>query len=55
MPRPPRPQIAGGRYHVGTRGVRRTRIFVGDGDYELFGLLLTRVVQRFGWVCQATA
>lgn len=51
MPRAPRPQIAGGLYHVGTRGVRRTRIFLNDGDYELFGLLCDRVFRRFDWIC----
>jgi putative transposase len=51
MPRTPRLQIAGGTYHVGTRGVRRNRIYANDGDYELFGGILTNVVERFEWRC----
>jgi putative transposase len=51
MPRAPRVQIPGGLYHVGTRGVRRDRIYVGDGDYELFASILGRVVGRFEWRC----
>jgi REP element-mobilizing transposase RayT len=51
MPRPPRVQVPGGIYHLGTRGVRRTRIFESPGDYELFGSILGRVVKRFEWRC----
>lgn len=51
MPRPPRLQIAGGIYHLGTRGVRRGEIYRSSGDYDLFGLLLGRVVRHFGWRC----
>jgi putative transposase len=51
MPRLPRPQIAGGFYHLGTRGVRRTTIYRNPGDFELFGLIFARVVERFEWRC----
>ena len=51
MPRSPRLQIAGGLYHLGTRGVRRNRIYGNAADYELFGSIFGRVVERFGWRC----
>ena len=51
MPRPPRLQIAGGLYNVGTRGVRRTRIYWNGEHYEMFERLLADVVQRHGWFC----
>jgi len=51
VPRLPRPQITGGIYHLGTRGVRRTTIYPNPGDYELFGLIFGRVVERFDWRC----
>ena len=51
MPRPPRLQLAGGLYHVGTRGVRRSRIFWGDGDQQFFCRILENVVGRFEWQC----
>jgi REP element-mobilizing transposase RayT len=53
VPRLPRPQIAGGFYHLGARGVRRTTIYRNPGDYELFAGILTRVVERFEWRCHA--
>lgn len=53
MPRVPRPQIAGGFYHLGTRGVRRSTIYRNRGDFELFGLIFARVVERFGWRCHS--
>jgi REP element-mobilizing transposase RayT len=53
MPRPPRIQVAGGIYHVGIRGVRRSRIFRGEGDHDLFESILTDVVERFGWRCHS--
>lgn len=51
MPRPPRPQLPGGLYHVFTRGNRRQPIFVSRGDAPAFLWLLTEVVQRRGWRC----
>jgi putative transposase len=53
VPRPPRPQIAGAFYHLGTRGVRRSSIYRNPGDYELFGVILGRVVEQFGWRCHS--
>jgi REP element-mobilizing transposase RayT len=51
MPRPPRVQVPGGLYHLGLRGVRRSRIFRSEGDYDLFEALFERVVERFDWRC----
>jgi REP element-mobilizing transposase RayT len=51
VPRPPRIQVAGGIYHLGLRGVRRTHIFRSEGDYDLFESLLGTVVERFDWRC----
>jgi REP-associated tyrosine transposase len=51
VPRVPRLQIPGGIYHVGTRGVRRQEIYRSPGDYELFGCIFGRVVERFEWRC----
>ena len=49
MPRRPRSLVAGGVYHVTSRGVRRSPIFVDDADRLRFLRLLVRVVDRHGW------
>lgn len=53
MARPLRIELAGGLYHVTSRGDRREDIFLDDADrlawLELFG----QVCQRFNWVCHA--
>jgi REP element-mobilizing transposase RayT len=49
MGRSPRPQIAGGFYHVMTRGNRRQRIYLDRGDAVEFEALLTRVVRSLEW------
>jgi REP-associated tyrosine transposase len=51
VPRPPRLQVPGGVYHVGTRGVRREEIYRSTGDYELFKNIVGHVVERFEWRC----
>jgi putative transposase len=53
VPRKPRVQIPGGIYHLGTRGVRRETIYPQSADYELFGSIFGRVVERFEWRCHA--
>lgn len=53
MPRAPRIQVPGGLYHVGCRGVRRSRIYRSVGDYDLFESILTDVVERCGWRCHS--
>jgi REP element-mobilizing transposase RayT len=40
-------------YHAGTRGIRRTPIFLADDDRQLFLAILADVVKRFEWRCQA--
>jgi putative transposase len=49
MPRPPRIQVAGGLYHVTSRGNRRQAIFHDDDDRRWFLMLRHRVTQRWGW------
>ena len=53
MARPLRIELAGGFYHVTSRGDRRDDIFDDDADriswLELFG----NVCQRFNWRCHA--
>ena len=49
MPRPPRIQLAGGTYHVTSRGNRRQAIFHDDHDRRWFLALRQRVVDRYGW------
>jgi REP element-mobilizing transposase RayT len=49
MPRPPRPAIANGIYHVFNRGNRRAPIFLDDADFERFLDLIRELHRRFGW------
>jgi putative transposase len=49
MARPPRIQVAGGIYHVTSRGNRKQPIFHDDDDRNRFLGLRNRVVQRNGW------
>jgi putative transposase len=51
MPRAPRLQVAGGVYHVISRGNRRQTVFHDDTDYACFIELLETVVRRYGWRC----
>jgi putative transposase len=53
MGRPRRSQIAGGIYHVTTRGNRRGAIYVDDQDCQWFLGALESVVRRFELVCDA--
>lgn len=53
MPRPLRPQIPDGLYHVTTRGNRRQPIVLEDRDCELFLFLLGNVVEQLGWKVHA--
>jgi REP element-mobilizing transposase RayT len=53
MPRPSRLQLAGGVYHVVSRGNRQQTIFCDEIDYARFLELLGAVVSRFGWRCHA--
>jgi putative transposase len=49
MARPPRVQVAGGIYHVTSRGNRRQSIYQDEDDYRQFLALRDRVIRRCGW------
>jgi REP element-mobilizing transposase RayT len=51
--RPLRVQFEGAFYHITSRGNRRERIFIDDGDRERFIECLRRTRQRFGIVIHA--
>jgi hypothetical protein len=42
-----------GIYHVTTRGVARTAIFLHDDERRLFLRLFAAAVERRGWRCRA--
>ena len=51
MPRPPRPELAGGIHHVYSRGAAKQPIFLDDLDRKRYLSLLARVIRRTGWRC----
>lgn len=53
MARPLRIELAGGLYHVTSRGDRREDIFLSDGDPLLWLDILAQACSRFNWVCHA--
>jgi putative transposase len=53
MARPLRIQAAGLTYHITARGVRRTSIYLDDGDRFRFLAILAKVVQRYALRCHA--
>ena len=53
MARPPRLLLAGGIYHVTSRGNRRQDIFTDDRDHLRFLGLLDQVANRLRWVGHA--
>jgi putative transposase len=53
MPRPHRVQAAGAIYHVTGRGNSGQPIFIDDRDRQLFLILVSLVVERYGWHCYA--
>src|SRR5262245_35516416 len=53
MPRAPRPQIAGGRYHITIRGNNREAIFVDDEDRETFLRTLGETKIHHAWIVHA--
>jgi REP element-mobilizing transposase RayT len=53
MPRPLRPQVAGGVYHLTARGNRRSAIYRDEGDNALFLSLLLLTVDRCAWELHA--
>jgi REP element-mobilizing transposase RayT len=53
VPRPPRVLVAGGIYHLTSRGNRRQEIFRDDVDRRYFLALLADVIARHEWKCHA--
>jgi putative transposase len=53
MARPLRLELAGGLYHVTSRGDGREDIYLSDADREIWLTVLGQVCQRFNWVCHA--
>jgi len=58
MARPLRVELAGGLYHITSRGNRREAIFLDDVDWSAWLKLLAVVCKRFKWArngwCQMT-
>ena len=53
MARPLRLELAGGLYHVTSRGDGRDDIYLSDQDREIWLAALGQVCKRFNWVCHA--
>jgi putative transposase len=53
MARPLRIELAGGLYHVTTRGDRREAIYRDDADREAWLAVFAEVCARFNWRCHA--
>jgi REP element-mobilizing transposase RayT len=51
--RPLRIELAGGLFHVTSRGDRREDIYFDDADRNAWLELLAHVCQRFNWTCHA--
>lgn len=53
MSRPLRLELAGGLYHVTSRGDGREDIYVSDADRQAWLDVFGQVCKRFNWVCHA--
>lgn len=53
MARPLRLELAGGVYHVTSRGDRREDIYLEDDDREVWLEIFGEVCERFNWRCHA--
>lgn len=51
MPRPLRPPLPGGLFHVTSRGCNKRSIYSDAASRELHLALLSQVVRAFGWRC----
>jgi REP element-mobilizing transposase RayT len=51
--RPLRLEFAGAIYHITARGNGKAAIFLDDHDRERFLAVLSRVVKRYAWICDA--
>ena len=53
MSRPLRIELAGGLYHVTSRGDRREAIYFSDADRLQWLAILAEVCEQFNWRCHA--
>jgi putative transposase len=53
VPRPPRIQAPGLRYHVTSRGCAKRAIYLSDFDRLAFESILADVIERFEWTCES--
>lgn len=53
MARPLRLELAGGLYHVTSRGDGQEDIYLSDADREVWLEVFAQVCKRFNWVCHA--
>ena len=53
MARPLRIELAGGLYHVTSRGDSREDIFLCEGDRYVWLEIFGDVCKRFNWTCHA--
>ena len=53
MARPLRLELAGGVYHVTSRGDGREDIYLSDDDREVWLEVFGQTCERFNWVCHA--
>jgi putative transposase len=53
MARPLRIELAGGLYHVTSRGDRREDIYHGDADRHAWLDLFAQVCRQYNWICHA--
>lgn len=53
MTRPLRIELAGGLYHITSRGDRREEIYSNDNDRWLWLKIFADTCERFNWVCHA--
>ncbi len=53
MSRPLRIELAGGIYHITSRGDRQEDIYADDLDHDQWLALFGQVCKRFNWRCHA--
>jgi putative transposase len=51
MAREPRNEVAGGIYHIGSKGNRGCQIYEDDLERRVFLTMLSRAARRFRWTC----
>ena len=53
MARPLRLEYPGAVYHLTSRGNGRNAIYWNDDDRKIFLSILTKVIERYNWICHA--